>query len=78
MSTESVANPVQEKDDNALHITAEPTTEHKNDLALTATNASETQYPPMRKVIVITIAMYLAMFLVALVRLVRNRLSMPR
>ena len=67
MSTQSVASGAQEKEDIAHGENGEPSVEEKSDLALTKTNASETQYPSMRKVIVIMIAMYLAIFLVALV-----------
>lgn len=78
MSRESVVTSAQEKEDISPLENGELTTDEKGDLAIMQTNASETQYPPMRRVIVITIAMYLAMFLVALVRPPRACLYMLR
>jgi hypothetical protein len=65
MSRASISSSAQEKEEVASRVDSEPVQE-KGDLALTKSNASE-QYPSMRRVVPVMIALYLAMFLVALV-----------
>jgi hypothetical protein len=65
--SESIHSLPREKQNLAPEENGEPITQEKTDLSPTRSNASETQYPPMKTVIVVMIAMYCAMFLVALV-----------